>query len=92
MEDPPERSLPAEVSLWSCAHTDKGWQTRGAGRRICGEPQCRCSCDPHSADLGAWSPLGNTKESEKPEASSLSALQERAASGNFPAAFINLVI
>lgn len=66
------RSLPAEVSG---PHTAGGWQTREAGRRICGEPHCHFSCDPHSADLGVWSPHSNTKESEKPEASSPSVLQ-----------------
>lgn len=44
------RSLPAEVSG---AHTADGWHTRKAGRRICGEPHCHFSCDPHSADLSA---------------------------------------
>lgn len=66
------RSLPAEVSG---AHTADGWQTRKAGRMICGEPHCHFSCDPHSADLSASSPHSNTKESEKPEASSPSVLQ-----------------
>lgn len=66
------RSLPAEVSG---ASTADGWQTREAGRRSCGEPHCHFSSDPHSADLGAWSPHSNTKESEKPEASSPSVLQ-----------------
>lgn len=46
------------------------------GRLVCGEPRCHCSCDPCSADPDAWSPLNNTKESEKHEASSLSALKE----------------
>lgn len=46
------------------------------GILVCGEPHCHCSCDPGSADADALSPLNNTKESEKHEASSLSALKE----------------